>query len=1194
MSRHEESTPRAQPRTTPHEGTNGYTYRDELALVERFASLVEVELAGRSKTRITNTWPQDICQVCVLPPPQTPPTEAEAMKWASGEGNTHMASGQNERTENHDLDRERASLRKNPSNLGVEFVAKPVDGTVALDVSLSFAFYTRRFPTLAEQTEALETAQAEKTTHVSGEEGQGDDRAVTLVDVFQRNEISIPSIHIELAAQTGRQVSWHPAEIQAGIDKSLKLDELARDSYRIGRAVSLPIAVLGDETTYKAFLDSRTEDRPRSRDPVAATLEVRAWKTNEDLRVACYIRNLTPSSRNAMTDNCRLLADARIQVAIVNGNLVPIELLPMPRDYQFDRTVWCLGHGTSTFVSADGRTISSQGIARQYQPRLSARTHPSISFAELAESPLTALEEVRSSMEEYWREWNSDVLQRNSRRLSSEALQQCRKDYDAFRFEIELFTKGIAALRTDERLLCSFQAMNRVFGRLARGQYERWRLFQIVFIVAQLPALAVREGFESGEYPLGRKHEWSDTVDRADVLWFPTGGGKTEAYMALVSCACLYDRLRGKSFGVTAWLRFPLRMLSVQQLQRAMGMIWETEVERRSLLGSGAGLSDPISLGYFVGKGSTPNWLDVDGLRELESEEAADRLRVITDCPACWQKGSVRVVGDTEAVRAKHVCSSCGAELPLYVIDDEIYRYLPSLLVGTVDKAATVSFQANLPLLWGAAHWRCPVHGFGLKFGCRRCRKAGRSPIESEGHLTRVTPYDPSPSFHIQDELHLLQEELGTFAGHYETLLQYCESAIGGRRPKILAATATIEGYERHARHLYGSRSVARFPGRGFDRYNTFYAEEARTSVGRSSSDVARLFLAIRPASAHHVSAAGRCAEIILEEIARLSEDPAALAESLPDCSSPAGAMSLLVQYSTLLTYVGSLPNGARINEQLKTRSLVLRSEGQRELLVEFHSGRSSASQLAGLIDRTQNPPPWQDEGFLDVVIATDVISHGVDLERLNLMIMDSVPEEIGRYIQVSSRCGRTHVGLVIGLLPAFSRRASSIYHRFREFHANLEMMINPVPVNRFAKHAITRTAPGILAGIILGRVNPLVTEDLRVRRFVAALLASEGTTLPGAKSPFALLEEAAAAYALGRGIYPAGLEESFLRRLQTEVDRFRYLVRGSREEYLLQALNPRPMTSLRDVERGVPFGPDPDSFEEAVWFSNARGGQHV
>jgi ATP-dependent helicase YprA (DUF1998 family) len=105
-------------------------------------------------------------------------------------------------------------------------------------------------------------------------------------------------------------------------------------------------------------------------------------------------------------------------------------------------------------------------------------------------------------------------------------------------------------------------------------------------------------------------------------------------------------------------------------------------------------------------------------------------------------------------------------------------------------------------------------------------------------------------------------------------------------------------------------------------------------------------------------------------------------------------------------------------------------------------------------VRRIEAPPDWTEEGYLDATVATNVISHGVDVERFNLMIMDSIPEETADYIQASSRSGRRHVGLVLAVLPSYSFRASSIYHRFKEYHEHLERLVSPVSVNCFAKYA--------------------------------------------------------------------------------------------------------------------------------------------
>lgn len=1159
------------PKAVERPSRQSYSYADELAIVEHLAGTLESELAGRNRPRIVNAWPTDVCQVCVLRPSLLveDTTGSDTQKSEAGSA------------------RPQGNSRESSSSVGVEFLIE--EDSCEIEISFGFSFYTRHFPSYEEQMATLEPNLEGLTQRVSDDSGEADRSrgSVTIADVFQRNDVSVPGIRFKLSLDDALHPKTESQSIQRAIDLEQDRAVASADAYReLDRTISIPIVELESPDKYEAFLASKIVGKDVQREKLSLVSEVRVRRAGSSIRVSCYLRNSTPTSGSSMLDNCRLVADARVRVSIISGTLAPIELLPVPKDYQYDRRVWCVGHGTSASVSENRKLIRSEGLGSYDQPRITTRSSPTSEFTDLSDTPLAVLENIRQSMLSYSSDWRLRILEENMLHLDEEASEQCRRDHDHFEMEIDTFSEGIAALASQPMLLEAFKGMNRVMERLTRGRYTGWRLFQIVFLVSQLPALALREGLKEGNWPDGVTRSWDGLLERADVLWFPTGGGKTEAYMGLISCACLFDRLRGKAFGTTAWLRFPLRMLSVQQLQRAMGLIWETEVERQQILGDSASDSDPISLGYFVGSTSTPNRMWRKELAGLDSD-AADRLRVITDCPACKGKGTVVVSPDLDAVRAKHVCSQCGAELPVYVVDDEIYRFLPSLLVGTIDKLATIALQARFPMLWGAAKWRCKHHGFGFGSQCPRCREAGDR-TEATAGLMSIAPYDPSPSLQIQDELHLLQEELGTFAGHYETLLRFCEQSLGKGRPKILAATATIEGYERHATHLYGCRSVARFPGRGYSRHRSYYTELVRAREDSDVTQVARRFLAVRPASMHHVEAAARCAEILLHEITQLYEHPEKLLHKLPTCSSIDSVRSLLVQYSTSLSYVGSLHNGARTFSKLQGSSTEIRREADRELSVEFHSGRSTISELADLIERTENPPPWSDESFLDAVIATDVISHGVDLERINLMVMDSVPEEIGRYIQISSRSGRTHVGLIIGVLPWFSKRASSIYHRFREFHANLEIMINPVPINRFAKYAINRTAPGVLAGIVLGIVNPSHPSDLRKRHYVAKML-EDGI---GLLDETELLEAAAAAYSMGTHVFPEELESSFIRRLEEEVKRFRYSVLGSREEYLTQSLTPRPMTSLRDVEKGVPFAPEPGDLETALWFARARGGR--
>ena len=428
-------------------------------------------------------------------------------------------------------------------------------------------------------------------------------------------------------------------------------------------------------------------------------------------------------------------------------------------------------------------------------------------------------------------------------------------------------------------------------------------------------------------------------------------------------------------------------------------------------------------------------------------------------------------------------------------------------------------------------------------------------------------PHDPAPALHIQDELHLLQEELGAFAGHYETLVRYCEKALSTLPSKVIAATATIEGFEHQVRHIYGVKRARRFPGRGYDRLTSFYAEPATDTKGKPK--IARIFVAFRSASLHQADAAAFCTEILQTEIDRLVHNPHLALAFLKDATTPDDVFLLLLHYTTSLNYVGSLPRGTRVMQELEKVAEKTRPETAREMTVEYHSSRSTGAEVAALVHRIEQPPKWAAPEFLDALVATNMISHGVDLERINLMVMDGIPEETAEYIQASSRSGRKHIGIVVVVLPAFSIRATSIYHRFLEYHEHLDRMVSPVPVNRFAKYAARRTLPGIVMGLVYGRhAAETGNQRLKERHTANAMLQAMGP---------AVLDELRGAYALGQGVYDKNLELGLDQTLAEQLDIVEGSIRTSQEKNLRDAIRPTPMRSLRDVEVGVPFWPDVD-----------------
>jgi hypothetical protein len=712
-----------------------FTYRDELALVTYLVDHLEYRLAGRHERRVLTTLPSDHCHLGVLGPRDPDVEQPEPLEETEepeedsertdargrGEASQPTREGDDAEDEQPDEDAEQASAerrgenrdttRRPPSSLGFELVLEPESpgDSVELEVKARFAVYTRHFPSYEEQMRSLGNLDPS-----TGGRGAPRDR-VSLAEAYVRREVEVPPITLQVDPSRPRERLTDEGTVQQALDTVLDFAITEADIRReiVGNA-TVPVRNLDTPASFERYLRRIATGSP-VRPPLRASLDVRIYPMpGGKVRLHCYLKNDTPRDiEHRYMDQYHILADARLEGHLTEGELCPVELVPVPEDYQYNRLVWAVGHGASAVVAEDRESVRTVALARYAQPRRTTSEQPAARFEDLISDPFGTLENIRRAMLAYAEDWQSKI-NHNELDLSPEELAECAGDLEAFRDEEARFAAGMAALAADERLMHAFVGMNRVFDRVSGGRYDRWRLFQIVFIVTQLPALAVREGVTESEWPKGMLRTWEDALEWADVLWFPTGGGKTEAYLGLISCATLYDRLRGKRSGITAWLRFPLRMLSVQQLQRAAGALWETEQERRAMLGELSSDSDPIGLGYFVGKGSTPNALRPDDTGQwsfgrLESDpDLRRRLLLVPDCPACGGIGTIGIETNRDLQRIRHVCGECGEELLVYVSDDEVYRFLPSVVIGTVDKMASVAWNPKFSMLWGGAAWRCP------------------------------------------------------------------------------------------------------------------------------------------------------------------------------------------------------------------------------------------------------------------------------------------------------------------------------------------------------------------------------------------------------------------------------------------------------------------------------------------------------
>ncbi|MCB8986010.1 MAG: hypothetical protein H6659_19430 [Ardenticatenaceae bacterium] len=718
----------------------------------------------------------------------------------------------------------------------------------------------------------------------------------------------------------------------------------------------------------------------------------------------------------------------------------------------------------------------------------------------------------------------------------------------------------------------AFQLMNQTF--VQGSKHPTWRLFQIVYIVTQLPAIAAREYDD----PDGRA-DW----DFVDVLWFPTGGGKTEAYFGLIVCTTFFDRLRGKNAGVTAWMRFPLRLLSLQQLQRLADIMGAAELLRRQISPINGADNDPISVAYLVGSGNTPNSLTKYGgggeLENLKNRPGRlPRFLTIPNCPFCGQ-ASVEMALDEQTIRLIHRCTNpqCseaanGGVLPIYIVDNEIYRYLPTVIAGTIDKVTAVGYQRKFSHLYGAVTHRCPRHGY---LSLNECTEKYGCDVPTNAFIP-VTLKDPSPTLQIQDELHLLREELGAFDGHYETFMDTYQVKQQHVRTKIIAATATIEEYENQVRHLY-DRKARRFPVPGHELGESFYA----TTL---ADDTRRLFVGIMPHNYTHINAVIRLAELFHREVEDLRRDPSGAITrlDLTAVSTPDEFLAMLSYYEVFVTYLLSKREGDRLNQSIEGQlNQELTDNGYSDLVNKSIIGETPFSEVISILDELESPTP-DFSRRLRSVTATSTISHGVDVERINYMCFFGMPRQTAEYIQTSSRAGRDHPGIVLLCFNPARERDQSHYHYFAKYHEYLDRLVEPVPINRWSKFSIRRTLPGLFMAMLLNDYNLTMGgsgyESLYFGRKARQLIESQQI------QPDEVASYLQKAYRTGQ--YDAGQE--FDQVITDKANEYIDMLRNPRENFTSSNLTDQPMQSLRDIDEQLEISLNRDSWK--LWSNITKG----
>jgi hypothetical protein len=695
---------------------------------------------------------------------------------------------------------------------------------------------------------------------------------------------------------------------------------------------------------------------------------------------------------------------------------------------------------------------------------------PNLSFEALAVDPMPHLEKLLKVLSAWVSQnWSKQTLDERAvaEGWSADMRTQAEAESEMARTEVQKCEAGFQLLK-DPVVLRAFCLMNKAFVYCGAGRYDSWRSFQIGFLLASLTGI-VKVG----------------DIERSEVstLWFATGGGKTETYLACIVLAAFLDRLVGKSCGLTAWSRFPLRMLSLQQTQRFADALAAAERVRREVEVPG----EPISLGYFVGNAGTPNRVRQDpqnGAADADDPTMPDRFRVLMYCPFCRQD-RIRMVFDEATWCLRHECHNDDCSwpeeaLPFYIVDEEIYRVLPTVVVGTLDKAASIAIQAAMRGFYAAPLGKCegPAHGF--TYASRSASPKGcLVPGCQYGQVPLPIPSSLfAPRLRIQDELHLLADSLGAIDSHYETLLDHLTTRAGGIIPKILASSATLMGFSAQVRTLY-DRDGSAFPLPG--------PEDGRSFWSLMTEQKMRRFVALAPRGQTQEFANDRIAESLQSAIRAFIERPDELA---PEAGvSAANVADLISFYGVQVIY------GSKLRDvEGAARSLESQPPAEPTNVATLVGG-TALSEVLKVLQRLQNP----EESFVDrihIVCASSMMSHGVDIDRFNVMTMIGMPLSTAEFIQTSARIGRRFPGLVFVLHRMAVERDAKLYRSFDMFVKHGDRLIEPIAITRSSRRVLERTAPGVFMADVLGihepawlsRGNKPLTTPKEVRKFVQSL----------------------------------------------------------------------------------------------------------
>lgn len=841
-----------------------------------------------------------------------------------------------------------------------------------------------------------------------------------------------------------------------------------------------------------------------------------------------------------------------------------------------------------------------------------------------------------SPLADEYEAWISGELEPRAARLPARHKGAAERQAAECRMALRRIRRGIEIVSTDAAAADAFSFANRAMhlqmshARWIRDKragvpapaYEpgpcecRWHMFQLAFFLLNIESITDPS---------------SEDRAAADLLWFPTGGGKTEAYLGLIAFTLAHRRVRGRGganhlrYGTAVIMRYTLRLLTLQQFHRAAALMCACEFVRRRAPDKWG--DEPFLVGLWVGSGATPNRLE--SAREAIDEARAGRPRrgenpvQIIACPWCGEEITARdyrVSGRPEQCRVYCPSRYCefsdrpGAgetNLPVLVVDDDIYRRCPSMVIGTVDKFAQLTWKWRAGAVLGRVDKYCQKHGFtvdALDGDCGAHDGAASFLLGDHGPA-RLDP----PELIIQDELHLISGPLGTLTGIYETAIDALCAGGSAGRPKIIASTATAKKAPGQIAAVFDRRDSRVFPPQGLDYGESFFATRADPD-----ETPGRAYVGMCITSRSGPTVLGRLSAAVLRKVRALEE----ASEFAPADLDP---------YHTLVSYFNTLRDLGGANKMYDDTvpRLIQRihanfeggaggagggkkqGDGRtyRDALLEKKelTSRIDSSDipdiLSGLEVAVDGAGPPKDRGSaagrapapVDVLLCTNMLSVGVDIPRLGVMIVNGQPKNHSEYIQATGRIGRASPGLVIANLNYLKPRDLSHYEDFAHYHATLHKNVEPNTVTPFSSRSRDRALLAVLVAMLRHedtrlaadtgaaefRASPPESHTARILdRARAAILARARSVDPGQEEGTS--EDIDRLAGVWHEAATGGLPLRYSRpwhRLARQMENTEYLMRPTGED-ASRGLEEVP-NSLRDAEPPVP-----------VWYlEDMRGG---